>query len=592
MATDQSASEPKTTDDQGAALSPEEGRHPGWWVPTLYLAEGLPFYAVNFVSVFMYSDLGLSRTQIALLTSAVAIPWSLKPLWSPFMEMFKTKKYFVLLTQFFAAIAFASLAFCIPLDNVRVEAGEQVRYTLAFLWLLAFNASTHDIAADGVYISALSAKRQAQFVGLQGAFFNAGKILSQGGLLVLAGKLSENFSKVTSWMVVMGLIGAIMGLIGLYHWATLPSGGEARKTESLAAAYATFFDVLRAFMRKRSVLWAMAFVVLYRTSEGQMTRIVPLLLKEPLTSGGLGLDLEYIGWLQGTLGAFAFIGGSIAGGLFASTRSLRKALLPLCCMFNIPNAVYALLAYTQTGSKILIGACLFAENFGYGFGFVGVTLFMMQQIAPGPYKMAHYAFATSLMNIGLFVPGMLSGLLADLMGFKMFFLWIMIATLPSFYVAWRVPLKGEKDFEAEQSEHDQKHTYERRPLLGGIALLGALISGYLALHYGVDAQLRFGPEAKPAFLGAMIPCVVLATFAVWWLRTPYVTVREERVRMNFSPFRSEEVPVSEISSAESRGGRAVFQLSQGGTIEVPLNVVDFRSRAAFQAFVTSFAKAA
>jgi MFS transporter, PAT family, beta-lactamase induction signal transducer AmpG len=412
---------------------------PARWVTTLFLAEGLPYFVITNVAVLMYIDLGLTRTQIALVTSTVAMPWALKPLWSPFLEMLTTKKPFVVLTQLTAGVAFACLALCIPLDNLRVQEGAHVRYTLALLWLLAFNAATHDIAADGLYIAALDEDRQARFVGLVGASFQIGRILAQGALVWLAGTIARKLGPVHAWMVVMGLVGVIMTLLGLYHAVRLPAGGEGGRprTKSLARAYATFFDVLRAFLHKRKILWALAFVLLYRTAEGQLSRIVPLFLREPRARGGLGLDLEWVGALQ-LPSALAYVAGSIIGGMFVARRSSRTALLPLCLLSNAPILVYPLLAWTQTANRWLIGGALGFESFAYGFGSLGVMLFMLQQIAPGRYQMAHYAFATSFMSLGLLLPGLLGGWLCDLLGFTGFFVWVTASTLPSVYVVLRV----------------------------------------------------------------------------------------------------------------------------------------------------------
>ncbi|NQT26576.1 MFS transporter [candidate division KSB1 bacterium] len=409
-------------------------KHPATWVPTLYFSEGLPFVATATVSVLMYKSLGLSDAQIAFFTTLIMWPWTLKPLWGPILEMYKTKKHFVVATQFIGGIAFGILALSLPLDGF-------LPYSLALFVIIAFNSATHDIAADGVYINVLTTRQQAQYVGWQGAFYNVAKVMSQGALVYIAGKLELVIGITEAWMVVMSLFGVMLTLLAIYHLKMLPSGGGANGVQSRREAFATFWQVVRTFFQKKYIFWGIAFIILFRTAEGQLTKIVPLFMRAAREDGGLGLLTSDIGIAYGIFGAIAFVLGSIAGGYFVSKRGLKKSILILCILFNIPDVVYAYLAFTQPESFAIICGAIAIEWFGYGFGFVGVILFMMQQIAPGEYKMAHYAFATAVMNLGFMLPSMISGYVSDYMGYKYFFLWVMVATLPSFFVAWLVPFK-------------------------------------------------------------------------------------------------------------------------------------------------------
>jgi len=407
-------------------------RHPATWIPTLYFSEGLPFVATATVSVLMYKSLGLSDTQIAFFTTLVMWPWTLKPLWGPVLEMFKTKKHFVVATQFIGGVLFGLLAMTLPLDGF-------LRYSLVMFVIIAFNSATHDIAADGVYIHALTQKQQAEYVGWQGAFYNVAKVLSQGGLVYVAGKLELTVGVTEAWMIVMGLFGFILILMGFYHIRMLPSGGGSKSVQSIHEAFDTFGRVVKSFFRKKNILWGMVFIILFRTAEGQLTKIVPLFMRASRDHGGLGLMTSDIGIAYGIFGAAAFVLGSVAGGYFVSKRGLKRSIFILCIIFNVPDAVYAYLAYATPENFSIIVSAIVMEWFGYGFGFVGIILFMMQQIAPGKYKMAHYAFATAVMNLGFMLPSMLSGYISDLIGYKHFFLWVLVATIPSFLVAWLVP---------------------------------------------------------------------------------------------------------------------------------------------------------
>jgi PAT family beta-lactamase induction signal transducer AmpG len=408
--------------------------HPAFWVPTLYTAEGLPFVVVNVVAVLMYRSLGKSDSEIAFFTSLVAIPWALKPLWGPLLEMFKTKKYFVLATQFFGGLSFGLLALSLHLPSF-------FTWTLILFGIIAINSAIHDTAADGVYITVLSEQKQAEYIGWQGAFYNVGKILSQGAFVYLAGRLEKSIGVVPAWTIVMASFGAILLLMSLYHWRFLPTGGKSGEVKTIKETITTFWDVVVTFFQKKYIIWAIIFLVFYRFAEGQAIKIVPLFMRAGREVGGLGLSTEDVGVLYGIFPPLAFIVGSVLSGYFTANRGLRKALLVLCAFFNIPFAVYLILAMFQPTSFFIITVLVVFEYFGYGFGFVGLMLFMMQQIAPGKYKMAHYAFATSLMQIGYLLPSMISGVISDYLGYKHFFIWVMIATIPSFLITWLVPFR-------------------------------------------------------------------------------------------------------------------------------------------------------
>lgn len=413
---------------------PGRDRHPATWVPTLYFTEGLPFVATTTVSVLMYKSMGLSDSLIALFTTLVMWPWTLKPLWGPVLEMFKTKKHFVVATQFIGGLSFGILALSLPLEGF-------LKYSLVMFVIIAFNSATHDIAADGLFINALTPQQQAQYVGWQGAFYNVAKVLSQGALVYVAGILEIRLGITEAWMIVMGLFGLSLILLAFYHLKMLPVGDSARPVQNLREAFETFGRIVSSFFKKRHIIWHISFIILFRTAEGQLTKIVPLFMRAGRQDGGLGLLTADIGIAYGVFGAAAFVLGSVAGGYYVARRGLKHSLFTLAIVFNVPDAVYAYLAFTQPQSFAVICTAITLEWLGYGFGFVGVILFMMQQIAPGRYKMAHYAFATAIMNLGFMIPSMISGYISDWLGYKLFFLWVLVATIPSFLVARLVPFK-------------------------------------------------------------------------------------------------------------------------------------------------------
>mgnify|MGYP001002419696 CR=1 FL=1 len=417
----------------------ERKTSPVAWVPTLYFAMGMPFVVLNMVCTLMYKGMGVSDTQIAFWTSLIMLPWTLKPLWSPFLEMYRTKKFFVVLTQVLSGAMFALVAFALNLPHF-------FAVTIAMLAVIALSGATHDIAADGTYMSTLSTEDQARWIGWQGAFYNIAKIAATGGLVYLAGTFIDAFGVTKAWMIIMLIIGLIMIVLGCYHFFILPTGGKAAESgKTFGQTMSELWGVFVEFFQKKHIVYYICFIILYRFAEGFVMKIVPLFLKAPRADQGLGLSEQQIGLCYGTFGAAAFVIGSILAGYYIAHRGLRKSLFSLALVFNLPFVAYTLLAVYQPESLWLIGGGIVLEYFGYGFGFVGLTLFMMQQIAPGKHQMSHYAFASGIMNLGVMLPGMMSGAFSDWLGYKMFFIMVLICTIPALLITWFVPFTyGEK----------------------------------------------------------------------------------------------------------------------------------------------------
>ena len=428
------------------------GRSPISWVPTLYFAMGMPFVVLNMVCVLMFKGLDVSDAQIALWTSIIMFPWTLKPLWSPLLEMYKTKKFFVIVTQIATGCIFGLVALALHLPDF-------FAVCIALLAVIALSGATHDVAADGVYMATLSNEDQARYIGWQGAFYNIAKIAATGGLVMLAGVLIKHFTgdvstldataaaiakrqgTVMAWTVIMAVIGLIMVLLGLYNAKFVPADHRDASEErpGFKETMVELGNVFVDLFRKRHIIYYIFFIILYRFAEGFVMKIVPLFLKADRANQGLGLSEEQIGLCYGTFGAAAFVIGSILAGYYVAHRGLQKSLFSLCCVFNLPFVAYTLLAIYQPESLWLIGGGIVLEYFGYGFGFVGLTLFMMQQIAPGKHQMAHYAFASGIMNLGVMLPGMLSGYVSDWLGYRDFFIFVLVCTIPAFLITWFVP---------------------------------------------------------------------------------------------------------------------------------------------------------
>lgn len=414
---------------------------PLFWIPTLYFAMGLPFVVLNMVSAVMLKDLGIPDAKIAFWTSLIMWPWTIKFLWSPFLEIYRTKKFFVVTAQLASGVLFGAAALSLHLPLF-------FTITVAIFAVVAFSGATHDIAADGVYMSELSTQQQAKYIGWQGAFYNLAKLVATGGLVWMAGWLYNRFSaagaasfdaSVQSWSIIFSILSGTLLLLGIYHLRALPAGRAAEGEHSLREGLQSLKEVIAAFFTKRHIWYYIAFIILYRLAEGFVMKIVPLFLKSSVAEGGLGLSNQQIGLYYGSFGAGAFLLGSLLAGYYIARRGLRRTLFTLCCIFNLPFAVYALLAWAQPTSMWLIGGGIVLEYFGYGFGFVGLTLFMMQQVAPGKHQMAHYAFASGIMNLSVMVTGMASGVLSSALGYKLFFVVVMFATIPAFVMTRFIP---------------------------------------------------------------------------------------------------------------------------------------------------------
>ena len=411
-----------------STAAPSRNPSPWGWIPSLYFSQGIPYVVVMTLSVVMYKNLKISNTEIALYTSWLYLPWVIKPLWSPLVEMFRTKRFWIVSLQFVIGLAFALVALTLP-------APDFFRATLAVFWLLAFSSATHDIAADGFYMLAQPAHQQAAFVGVRSTFFRLAMIGGQGGLVYLAGSLEKSTGDVAyAWSLVFVLLALIFGVVGLYHFFALPQPVIDRSTARAQNFFADFFAVFAAFFRKPGIFTVLTFLLFYRFSEAQLLKLVTPFLLDGREVGGLGLSTQQVGIAYGTVGVIALTLGGLLGGWVISRVGLKRMLWPMICIMNLPNLVFVFLAMTQPTSLWVIGGSLAVEQFGYGFGFTAYLLYMIM-VADGEHKTAHYALCTGFMALGMMLPGMPAGWLQDQMGYPNFFIWVCVATLPSFAAA-------------------------------------------------------------------------------------------------------------------------------------------------------------
>jgi MFS transporter, PAT family, beta-lactamase induction signal transducer AmpG len=397
---------------------------PAWrWIPTLYFAEGLPYVVVMTLSVVMYKNLKISNTEIALYTSWLYLPWVIKPLWSPLVDLFRTKRFWIVSLQLLVGAALAMVALTVPAPGF-------FRLTLAVFWLMAFSSATHDIAADGFYMLALPAHQQAAFVGVRSTFYRLAMITGQGGLVYLAGVFQERTGSITrAWSLVFGLLALVFVVAGLYHAWALPRPADDRSIRPDRRLAVSFFSVFAAFFRRRDIGVILGFLLLYRFAEAQLLKLVTPFLLDARADGGLGLSTQQVGIVYGTVGVIALMVGGLAGGVVISRYGLKRLLWPMIVFMHLPNAIFILLALAQPENIYLIGTALAVEQFAYGFGFTAYMLYMIM-VADGEHKTAHYAICTGFMALGMMLPGMAAGWIQDRLGYVKFFVWICVATVP------------------------------------------------------------------------------------------------------------------------------------------------------------------
>ena len=400
-------------------------RSPWSWVPSLYFAEGLPYVIVMTVSVIMYKNFNLSNTEIAFYTGWLYLPWVIKPLWSPFVDLFKTKRWWITTMQMLVGIGFAAIAFTLNMPYM-------IELSLAFFWLMAFASATHDIAADGFYLLAVPDKdEQALFVGIRSTFYRISTIAGQGLLVLLAGYLIDsNMGIATAWTITFAVMAVVFIALFLYHRIMLPRPDSDHATSDDTSAKAIlkgFVNTFITFFKKPYALSSIIFMLLYRLPEALLVKMTSPFLLDSAEQGGMGMTTLQVGMATGTVGVIGLTIGGILGGVCASHGGLKRWLWPMVTAISLPNIVYVIMAYTHPALWV-VNALIFVEQFGYGFGFTAFMLFLIHY-AEGESTTAHYALCTAFMAMGMMIPGMAAGWLQEMLGYQHFFILICILCL-------------------------------------------------------------------------------------------------------------------------------------------------------------------
>lgn len=442
--------------DNGASVPKS---HPWAWVPSLYFAEGIPYFIVNVISVTLFKRLGMSNGDLALYTSLLYLPWVIKPLWSPVVDVFKSKRWWILVMQAIITVSFALLALSVSPDVFGLS--------LVIFYVIAFASATHDIAADGFYMLALGEQEQSLFVGIRSTFYRISSVFGQGVIVVVAGLLEERMGSIPSaWKVTLLLCGALFALLTLWHCRSLPKvernlagvhdsdrkAADAGTMEAKAAdempepcvpaggksavhggGWGDMWRVWKTFFMKDGVWLALAFMLLYRLPEALSVKMLTPFLLDPTEAGGLGLSTAQSGLVYGTAGVIALTIGGILGGVYAARKGLRKSMWIMALSLALPCAVYLFLALVQPERMWIVYACVVLDQFGYGFGFTAYMLYMMK-FAEGEFVTSHYAICTAFMALSMMIPGLFAGWMQEALGYVGFFIIVMICCLATVFV--------------------------------------------------------------------------------------------------------------------------------------------------------------
>ncbi len=413
------------------------------WVPTGYFMMALGYVMLTSVTAIMFKNLGMDNGKAAQYSSMLILAYTIKPLFAPFVEMYRTKKFFVLCAQVLIGLGFGGVALAMALPNY-------MAFLMVAFFALSFVGATMDIASDGVYVTSLDGRAQSLYCGIQSLSWNIGPIVAAGGMVYLSGRLHTDVFHhdatvfgpdwIDAWRIIFFLVGALTLVIAAWHWRVMPDGARAESTPTSAAEGGRILlDAFVTLFQKRDIWRMVAFAFLFRLSIGFLEKIGPFFMVDPASKGGLGLSNELLGIVYGTYGLAAVLLGSLLGGWYVARRGLKATLFVLCCAINIPNVTFLLMSIYLPSNLIVIGLGVVIEKFFFGFGAVGFMIYLMQQLAPGKYSTTHYAFGTGVMGLCGLVTGVVSGYLQESMGYISYFVFVMVATIPSFLATWFAP---------------------------------------------------------------------------------------------------------------------------------------------------------
>lgn len=431
-------------------------RSPWWWVPTLYFAEGIPYFVVNNISVMMFTKMGVPNGDMSFFTTLLYFPWFLKGLWGPVVDVVKTKRWWIISMQVLITALMILLTLTLPYpEQATIDAGttsiSMFWLTLVLFIIAAFASATHDIAADGYYMLAHSPSSQAAFIGIRSTFYRIASVFGQGVLVFIAGYIEKTEQNIPfSWQVTLGLAAVVFCVITIYHTFSLPRSAQdaprsSSKDGNQKSALSEIANSFLSFVKKPGFLLAVAFMLLYRLPEGFLIKLCQPFLVHSMDKGGLGMSTDMVGLVYGTFGVIALLGGGILGGVYASRVGLKKSLWIMAANMTLPCATFVYLAIAQPTDPIIITIALCIEQFGYGFGFTAYMLYMMY-FSEGEFKTSHYAICTAFMALSMMLPGFFAGYIQEAIGYVNFFWMVMACCIATLVVTYLVDRKIDPNY--------------------------------------------------------------------------------------------------------------------------------------------------
>ncbi|MCF0176806.1 MAG: MFS transporter [Bacteroidales bacterium] len=421
-----------------------KSQSPWYWVPTLYFAEGLPYFIVNNISLVMFKNMGMPNGQLAFFTSLLYLPWVIKPLWSPFVDIIRTKRWWIRTMQIIMSAAMLALPFILPYGNgVSMETGGLFFACLGIFWVTAFASATHDIAADGFYMLALNPHDQKEFVGIRSTFYRLASWFGQGALVAIAGIIDQSTWNISlAWKMTLLLPALIFAAITLAHVFTIPHAAEdaERPDSSISRVARDFLEAFKTFFMKKQIVIALLFMLFFRLPEALLLKMAQPFLLDSRADGGLGLTNTEVGLAYGTIGIIALTIGGILGGLASAKWGLRKSMWPMALSLALPSGVFLLMSVLGISDIWLVSACIAFDQFGYGFGFTAYMLYLIY-FSNGSFKTAHYSICTAFMALSMMLPGLVAGYLQESLGYTGFFSLVMVCCLVTVLVTFLVKVE-------------------------------------------------------------------------------------------------------------------------------------------------------
>jgi len=408
-------------------------RNPWAVVPSLYFASGLPYILINTVSVILYKRLGIDNGRIAFWTSWLYLPWVIKMFWGPVVDMYATKRRWILVTQ-------AALAACLAAAAYSLLRPGFFPVSLAFFTAGAFISATQDIAIDGFYMLALDEKDQALFAGIRSTFYRLAMIFGSGLLVWVAGRLETTTgNNPASWAAAMSIPAALFAVLALIHKFFLPRPpGDGLQRAQQAQAGVSFWEIIASYFRQEKICATLAFILLYRLAEAMLVKLAAPFLIDSRAAGGLGLTTSQVGFVYGTVGVASLVVGGVLGGWLISRYGFRRCLWPMVLALHLPDIFFLYMSYVQPPAAVA-GVLVAGEQFGYGVGYAAFTVYLLMRAAESPYKTSNYAISTGIMALGMMLPGFASGYLQQALGYRHFYLIVCLATIPGFLVIPFIP---------------------------------------------------------------------------------------------------------------------------------------------------------